>query len=154
MYVFILVYFVCIWGGEWGSENWNENPRGSQTWRHTFEQRTINLWKSDNVKCISHAVVSDFLQPLGLTMQRNRVLRFAAVESLNHAPLFCDPMDCSLSGPSAHGISLARILGSHFPLQGILPTQELNLSQLCLLHCQTDSLPLSHQGTPWNSGYD
>ena len=33
---------------------------------------------------------------------------------------------------------------SHFLLQGIVPTQGLNLH---LLHCQAGSLPLSHQGT-------
>jgi len=33
----------------------------------------------------------------------------------------------------------------HFLLQGIFPTQGSNL---CLLHCQVDSLPLSHQGNP------
>ena len=36
-------------------------------------------------------------------------------------------------------------VGCHFLLQGIFPTQELNLS---LLHWQVDSLPLSHQGSP------
>ena len=34
-------------------------------------------------------------------------------------------------------------MGCHFLLQGIFPTQGLNL---CLLHWQEDSLPLSHQG--------
>ena len=36
-------------------------------------------------------------------------------------------------------------VGCHFLLQGIFPTQGLNL---CLLHWQADSLPLSHQGSP------
>ena len=36
-----------------------------------------------------------------------------------------------------------EIVGCHFLLQGIFPTWRLNLS---LLHCQTDSLPLNHQG--------
>ena len=34
-------------------------------------------------------------------------------------------------------------VGCHFLLQGIFPTQGLNL---CLLHCQVGSLLLSHQG--------
>ena len=38
-------------------------------------------------------------------------------------------------------------VGCHFLLQGILPTQGLNL---CLLHWQAGSLPLSHQGCPKN----
>ena len=36
-------------------------------------------------------------------------------------------------------------LGCHFLLQGIFPTQGLNL---CLLHWRVDSLPLSHLGSP------
>ena len=35
--------------------------------------------------------------------------------------------------------------GCHFLLQGIFPDQGSNL---CLLHWQVDSLPLSHQGRP------
>ena len=54
----------------------------------------------------------------------------------------CDPMDCSLPGSSVHGILQARILGCHFLLQRIFPTQRLNPY---LLHWQEDSLPLSHQ---------
>ena len=38
--------------------------------------------------------------------------------------------------------------GCHFLLQGIFPTQGLNLQLLCLLHWQADSLPLSHMGSP------
>ena len=39
-------------------------------------------------------------------------------------------------------------VGSHFLLQGIFPTQELNLSLLLLLHWQVGSLPLSHWASP------
>ena len=35
-------------------------------------------------------------------------------------------------------------MGCHFLLQGMFPTQGLNL---CLLDWQADSLPLSHQGS-------
>ena len=38
-------------------------------------------------------------------------------------------------------------VGCHFLLQGIFLTKESNLSFLCLLHWQADSLP-SHLGTP------
>ena len=37
------------------------------------------------------------------------------------------PMDCSPPGSSVHGILQARKLGCHFLLQGIFPTQGLNL---------------------------
>ena len=48
-------------------------------------------------------------------------------------------MDCSLPGSSVHAIVPARILekwGCHFFLQGIFPTQGLNLHLLFLLHWQ------------------
>ena len=37
-------------------------------------------------------------------------------------------------------------VGYHFLLQGIVPTQGLNLNLLCLLHWQVDSLPLALPG--------
>ena len=45
-------------------------------------------------------------------------------------------------------------VGCHFLLQGIFPLKRSNLSVLCFLHCQSDSLPLSHLGSPcenWHS---
>ena len=57
--------------------------------------------------------------------------------------LFATPLDCSLPGSSVHGILHVRIL-----LQGILPTQGLNLRLLCLLHWQVGSLPLVPPGKP------
>ena len=39
-------------------------------------------------------------------------------------------------------------VGCHFLLQGIFPTQGLNP---CLLHWQAEFLPLSHQGSPFNT---
>jgi len=39
-------------------------------------------------------------------------------------------------------------VGCHFLLQGIFPTQELNLSLLCLLHQEADSLLLAPPGKP------
>ena len=38
-------------------------------------------------------------------------------------------------------------VGCHFLLQGIFPTQRRNPH---LLHCQEDSLPLSHRGSPFH----
>ena len=44
-------------------------------------------------------------------------------------PILCDPMDCSLPGPSVHEIFQVRIPEwVAFPFsRGIFPTQELNL---------------------------
>ena len=59
-----------------------------------------------------------------------------------------------------HGLEPARLLcpwdflgkntavGSHALLQGIFLTQGSNLSLLCLLRCQVDSLPLAPPGKP------
>ena len=62
-------------------------------------------------------------------------------------PTLWDPMDCSLSGSSAHGIFPGKSAGvdCHFLLQGIFPTQELNPD---LLHCRQTLYCLSHQGSP------
>ena len=49
-------------------------------------------------------------------------------------------------GSSVHGITG---VGCHFLLQGTFPTQGLNP---WLLHCQADSLLLSHQGGPYVTG--
>ena len=47
-----------------------------------------------------------------------------------------------------HGLSQARILGCHFLLQVIFPTQVSNSLILCLLHQQAGSLPAEPSGKP------
>ena len=63
-------------------------------------------------------------------------------------------MDCSLPCSSVHGIFQARVLewDCHFLLQGIFPTEGLNLG---LLHCRQTLDCLSHQGVQivLHSGY-
>ena len=64
-------------------------------------------------------------------------------------------MNCSPPGCSVHGILQA--VGCHFFLQGIFPTQGLNLCLLHLLNWQVDSLPLHQLGSPvclWGHGND
>ena len=53
----------------------------------------------------------------------------------------CDPMDYSPPGSFVHGILQARV-GHHSLLQGIFPTEWLNL---CLLHCRHILYCLNHQ---------
>ena len=75
---------------------------------------------------------------------RARIVKcwIVGVQSLSHVRLFCNLMDYSLPGSSVHEIFLGKNtgMGCHFLLQGIFLTQGLNL---CLLHWQVDSLPLS-----------
>ena len=61
-------------------------------------------------------------------------------------PTLCNPMDCSLSGSSVHGDSpgMNTRVGC-FALQGIFPTQGLNLG---FPHCRRIISHLSHQGNP------
>ena len=64
--------------------------------------------------------------------------------------LSCNPMDCSPSDSSVHGIPYAIItgVGCRFLLQGIFLTQGSNPHFLCLLHWQVSSLPLAPSGKP------
>ena len=45
-------------------------------------------------------------------------------------------------------------VGCYFLLQGIFLTQGSNPHLLCLLHCQVDSLPLSHLGNPTKNSHN
>ena len=53
-------------------------------------------------------------------------------------PILCNPIDCSLPGPSVHGDSPGQNTGisCHALLQGMFPTQGLNLKLMQLLHCR------------------
>ena len=71
------------------------------------------------------------------------LISYVCVLSCLLCPTLCDPMDCSLPGSSCDSPGKNTGLGCHAPLQGIFLTQGSNLHLLCLLHWQTDSLPLS-----------
>ena len=60
----------------------------------------------------------------------------------------CNPMDYSPPAFSVPWDSPGKNIGvgCRFLLQGIFPTQGWNP---CLLHWQADSVPLSHQGSPY-----
>ena len=64
----------------------------------------------------------------------------------------CDLRDCSPPGSSVHGDSPGKNtgVGCHALLQGIFPTQGLNLD---LLHCRQILYHLSHQGSPSMCGW-
>ena len=70
-------------------------------------------------------------------------------QSLSHVRVFAPALDYSPPVSSVHGISQARIL----KWVAISSSRGLNLSLLCLLHWQVDSLPACHLGSPnlWNS---
>ena len=74
---------------------------------------------------------------------------FVVVYPLSHVQLFWEPINCSLPGSSVQGMSLSKNagVGCHVLLQGIFPTQGLNL---CLLHLQVDSI-LSEPPGKWDA---
>ena len=97
-------------------------------------------------------------------MSRDEKFLLLKIIKLNPATLLkkiiqhaCSVMSDSLQ---SHGLQPARLLcswdssaentgvGCHFLLQGIFPTQGSNPCLWCLLHWQTNSLPLSHLGSP------
>ena len=65
-------------------------------------------------------------------------------QSLQSCLTLCDPLDCSPPCSSVQGDSPGKStgVGCHALLQGIFPTQGLNLFLLHLLHWQAGSLPL------------
>ena len=68
---------------------------------------------------------------------------FAHAQLLQPCPTLCDPMYCSPAGSSVHGDSPGKNIGvgcrALFPDPGIKPVSPA---------LQTNSLPLSHQGSP------
>ena len=78
-------------------------------------------------------VVTDLWRCTCLLRSRHTGDSVVCAESLQSCPTLCDPMDCSPSGPSVHGApgKNTRVRGC-FLLQGIFPTQGLNLGLLHL----------------------
>jgi len=68
---------------------------------------------------------------------------------LSHVQLFGDPWLYPVRLLSPWNFPSKNIgVGYHYLLQGIFPTQGLNLHLLCLLHLKADSLPLVSPGKP------
>ena len=99
------------------------------------------IWKGCSKPCLPWKPIYIYYTDTHICMH----VLFVVVLSLSHVWLLCNPMDCSLPGSSVHGIS-QYWSGSIFPSPRIFPTKGLNL---CLLHCQADSFPPSHLGTPY-----
>ena len=75
----------------------------------------------------------------------------ARVKSLQSCLTLCDPMACSLPGSSVHGILQERIYWSGLPCpppRG-LPNPGIELASPVTTKLQSNSLPLSHWGSPF-----
>ena len=77
---------------------------------------------------------------------------FCSALWLSHVPLFAPPCPthCICQSPLSVGFSRQEYWsGLPFPPPRECPNPGIELSLLCLLHWQADSLPLSHQGSPF-----
>ena len=70
------------------------------------------------------AEASLFQTPRGGATPNSILLVRLLAKSLKTCPTVCDPMNCSIPGPSVHGISLGKNtgVGCHALLQGIFPS--------------------------------
>ena len=113
------------------------------------------LWHFDTLKILPPLLrVANFQrqkrpQPgVGLSWSEEKVTQLC--------PPLCDPVDCSLLGPSVHGDSPGKNtgVGCQALLQRIFPTQESNPG---LPHCRQILYCLSHQFCEllaiWGGGY-
>ena len=69
-------------------------------------------------------------------------------EVAQSCPTLCDPVDCSLSGSSVHGILQARILDCVASPPGELPDLEIKSMSPGSPALQVDSLPTEPSGKP------
>ena len=112
-----MLAFFTLWIAVWYSREWICCDLYSHL-THRLRQYTYTVWKeSENV---SPSVVSNSATPR---------------------------TDCSSPGSSVHGFFPGKNIGvgCHSLLQGIFPTQRLNLG---FLHCSWILYSLSHQGSP------
>ena len=79
------------------------------------------------------------------TTERLNWTELCYAKSLQSCPTLCDSMDHSPPGILCPW-DYPEV--GYFLLQGIFPTQGLNLHFLCLLHWQSSSLPLAPPGKP------
>ena len=107
---------------------------------HSEKDKTIEMIKAVKVSCLPSLADA-------CSQHWNTSLHASSVTKLYLT--LCDPMECSPPGSSVHRILQARKLrvACHFLPQGILLTHGSNSSLLHLLHCQADSLPMSHLGS-------
>ena len=131
-------------------------PAPWQTWNHA---EFVTLWSPfvlargwggvqwESVTCIWMIILitKGKLSCFYTTEARWTMFTVPACSIARSCPTLCDPMDCNPPGSSPHGISQARIQVLPFPSPGDLPNPAIERR---LLHRQTNSLPLKHQGSP------
>ena len=117
-------------------ERLHQKPNLPTPWSWRF---SLQNCEKINVCCVSHSVC-------GILLWQRELRHFVVlhVQSLSYVQLFVTPWTvvhrllCPRDFPGKNSV-----VGCHFLLQGIFPTQGLNPHSL---HWQVDSLPLSHQG--------
>ena len=118
------------------------------SWSYVLLFGYLVLWTSVLVQemvCTFHKHL--LLTPLSKELSREVIGKDLKVSVAQSCPALCHPMDCSPPGSSVHGDSPGKNTGvdCHSLLQGIFPTQGLNLG---LQHRRQILYHLSHRGRP------
>ena len=148
--ILLLFYALFFWlQGRWGLSSLTRD----QTCIPWIGRQSLVYWTTGEVP--SHYIIfrkdtfmCSYLNCLALSyMQSSLLVVNYAVLCLvaQSCPTLFNPMDYSPQGSSVHEDSPGKNTGEgcHALLQGIFPTQGLNLRLLCLLHWQAGSLPLA-----------
>ena len=142
----------ALWGGRWNAPTPGP-PRQSPGWG-IFSGRWISWERGGRPYCPREKYVR-----VDRRDNRPECASYNLAEAHLQSNLPPKSMECQLRQtflcswawpPQIESLIQARILewvGSHFFLQGIVPTQGSNLDTL---HCRQILYCLSHQGSPWN----
>ena len=116
-----------------------------------LQERKIPLFPST---CLSFIGWGPINQTDKRQISKRKMCRFISMllfSCLVMSDSFVTPWTVACQAPLSKGFPSKHTgVGCHFPLQGIFLTQGLNP---CLLHWHMNSLPLSHQGRPYQHVY-
>ena len=127
------------WRSLVGCSPWGSEESDTTEWLHFhFSLSCIGKRNGNPLQCSCLEYPRDggawWAAVYGVTKSQTWLKQLSSSSRLQPIRLFC-PWD--FPGKNTG-------VGFHFLLQGISPTQRSNLHFLCLLHCQVDSLSLSH----------
>ena len=130
IFLWVIIQSKWFWNSQGGNNHQDDVSVKTVALMSLTEKKKIVFWWK---KLIYHILLHDLVVP----------------ESLSHVWLFCLPMDCSIPGSSVHGTLQTRILQwVAISFSRGFPDPVIEPRSLALL---VDSLPRSHQGSPFCS---
>ena len=146
---------------DWSRDRWMNNSMQQGTLKFLTDKSLPQAWLRKSRSKVSHSDLekdlgdlapNQFILPGILGMWSSEPLK-VKVKLLSRVWLFATPWTVPYQDPPSTRILHPRDfpgkstgVGCHFLLQGILPTQELNLG---FLHWRQTLCRLSHQGSTW-----